>query len=99
MKMFARMSTIEGKAETVEEGIRHFKENVMPGGNKMPGFKKALLMVNRQTGKSVGITFWDSEKNLRASSEAADKLRARAAEVAGMNKAPSVEIYEVVIQP
>ncbi len=97
--MFARVSTILGKPERVEEGIRNYKEQTIPAAKKMDGFKQALLMVDRNTGKMVGITFWDTEKNLQASTVAADKLRAQAVLRSGTAQPPIVEIYEVAMQP
>jgi hypothetical protein len=47
----------------------------------------------------MGITLWDTEKDLKASAAAADKLRAQAAQIAASNIPPVVEIYEVVVNP
>ena len=96
--MFARVSTILGKPERMEDGIRDYKENVIPAVKKMTGFKQAVLMVDRKSGKSVGITFWDTEKNLQDSTLAANKLRAQAGKSTGSAQAPMVEIYEVAVQ-
>ena len=97
--MFARMSTIEGKPELVEEAIRNHKEQMMPAAKKMAGFKKAFLMVDRKKGKMVGITLWDTQANLQASTAAADKLRAQGVQTAGTGHPAIVEIYEVAVQP
>jgi heme-degrading monooxygenase HmoA len=96
--MFTRVSTILGKPERIDEGIRNYKEQMLPAAKKMSGFKQALFMVDRKTGKMVSITFWDSEKNLLASTGAADKLRAQGVEHSGTNQPSIVEIYEVAVQ-
>ena len=96
--MFARVSTILGKPERVEEGIRNYKEEMIPSAKKMTGFKQALFLVDRKTGKMVSITFWDTEKNLRESTSAADKLRAQGVQHSGTSQPPIVEIYEVAVQ-
>ena len=41
--MFARVSTIQGKPEQAEDGIRNYREQVMPAAKKMAGFKGAYL--------------------------------------------------------
>jgi heme-degrading monooxygenase HmoA len=82
----------------MEDGIRKYREQVIPSVKKMPGFKQAMIMVDRKSGKSVGITFWDTEKNLQDSSLAANKLRANAAQSTGSAQKPIVEIYEVAVQ-
>jgi heme-degrading monooxygenase HmoA len=96
--MFTRVSTILGKPERLEDGIRDYKENVLPAVKKMTGFKQAVLMVDRKSGKSVGITFWDTEKDLQDSTAAANKLRAQAGKATGSAQAPIVEIYEVAVK-
>ncbi len=96
--MFARVSTIQGKPASLDEGVRDYKEQMLPSAVKMNGFKDALLMVDRKSGKMVGITFWETEKDLQASASAADKLRARGAQKAAAAQPPQVEVYEVAVQ-
>jgi heme-degrading monooxygenase HmoA len=96
--MFARVSTILGTPERLEDGIRDYKENVLPAVKKMTGFKQAILMVDRKSGKSVGITFWDTEKNLQDSTSAANKLRTQAGKTTGSVQPPMVDIYEVAVK-
>ena len=97
--MFAGVSTIQGKPEQIEAGIRNYREQVLPAAKKMAGFKGAFLLVDRKSGKVVGITLWDSEKDMQASSATADRLRAQGAKTAAASKPPLVETYEVVEQP
>ena len=96
--MFARVSTIQGKQEQVDEGIRHYREQVLPAARKMAGFKGAYLLVDRKTGKNLGITLWDTEKDLQTSAAAVDKLRGQASRIVDAAKAPTVEVYEVVVE-
>ena len=97
--MLARVSTIQGKPQQVEDGIRNYREQVIPAAKKMTGFKGAYLLVDRKSGKEVSITLWDTEKNLQASTKAADQLRAQASQIVAASKPPAVEIYEVAVQP
>jgi heme-degrading monooxygenase HmoA len=97
--MFARVSTIEAKPDQLEAGVHQYQEMVLPEVRKMAGFKGAYLLVDRKSGKNVGITLWDTEKNLQASTMAANQLRAQASKTLAASKAPVVEIYEVAVQP
>src|SRR3990170_1006012 len=97
--MFARVSTIQGKPQQVEDGIRNYREQVISAAKKMVGFKGAYLLVDRKSGKEVSITLWDSEKDLQTSTKAADQLRAQASQTVAAPKPPVVEIYEVAVQP
>jgi len=96
--VFARVSTIQGKPEQLNAGIRHYREQLLPEARRMAGFKGAFLLVDRKSGMNLGITLWDSEKNLQASSAAADRLRSQGSQIAGTDKPPTVEIYEVAVQ-
>jgi heme-degrading monooxygenase HmoA len=96
--MFARVRTTSGVPEKVDDGIRHFQDNVVAGYRNAPGFNGAYLLVNRQTGKVVGITLWDTEANMQATAAASERLRAAGTQaVSGTTPAP--EEYEVVVQP
>jgi hypothetical protein len=53
-----------------------------------------VALADRQTGKTLGITFWESEEALKASEEAADRLREGSAE-AMSDTITDVERYEV----
>jgi len=96
--MFARVSTVQGKPQQVEDGIRQYREQVIPAVKKMAGFKGAHFLVDRKSGKELSITLWDTEKDLQESSKAADKLRAQAAQAVAASRPPVVEIYEVAVQ-
>ena len=96
--MFARVSTIQGKPKQVEDGIRQYREQVIPAVKKMVGFSGAYFLVDRQNGKEVSITLWDTEKEMRVSAAATNKLREQAAKTAAASDSPIVEIYEVAVR-
>ena len=92
--MYARMSIFEGYPEQIDEGLRQAREEVLPRAKQMEGFKGMIALGDRQSGKTLGITFWESEEAMRASEEAADRLREESAEVGGDTIA-GIERYEV----
>jgi heme-degrading monooxygenase HmoA len=94
--VYARVSTLEGAPEQIDEGLRFLREEVLPTGKEDPGFKGLIALGDRQSGKTLGITFWESEEAMRASEEAANRLRSEAAEAGGQTIA-GVERYEVGI--
>jgi hypothetical protein len=53
-----------------------------------------IALGDRRSGKTLGITFWESEEAMRASEEAADRMREETAE-AGGDTIAGVERYEV----
>lgn len=56
VNMFARVSIVQGKPERVDEGIRHYRETLLPEARRMVGFKGAYLLADRKSGKNLGIT-------------------------------------------
>ena len=60
----------------------------------MDGFKGMIALGERHSGRTLGITFWEREEAMRASEEAAHRLRKESAEAGGGTIA-SVERYEV----
>jgi heme-degrading monooxygenase HmoA len=79
--MHARMSIFEGRPDKIDEALRQAREGVLPQAKEMdPGFKGIIALADRQSGKMLGITFWESEEAMRATEEGANRLRAESAE-------------------
>jgi heme-degrading monooxygenase HmoA len=92
--VYARISTFEGSPEHIDEELRRVRENVLPQIQQQEGFEGMVALADRQTGKTLGITFWESEEALKASEEAAGRLREDSAEAMSETIA-GVERYEV----
>jgi heme-degrading monooxygenase HmoA len=97
--MFARVTTLQGSPDKVDEGIRHVREETLPAAKGLRGFKGMYMLLDRKTGNSLGITLWETEAELQASTEAANRLRAQVTQTAAATQPPKVDIYEVAIQP
>jgi heme-degrading monooxygenase HmoA len=93
--MFARLVTIGGLREQVDEFARIGTEKVLPQLNRLEGFEGSLVLANRRSGEIVTVTLWQSEEALRASEEATYWLRAFSAEAAG-GEVTGLDRYEVV---
>jgi heme-degrading monooxygenase HmoA len=94
----ARVSTYQGPADQIDEGVRHAQESILPRIQEMDGFQGVYFLVDRQSGKGLSITLWESEEAMRASEEAANQLRSESAEASG-EEILGVERYEVAIAP
>jgi heme-degrading monooxygenase HmoA len=94
--MHARVSTIQGSPGKVDDVLRQTQEQTLPQLQKMEGFKGFVALADRQSGKMLGVSFWESEEALRATEQAASSVRSGAAETAdGM--VAGVEEYEVLV--
>jgi heme-degrading monooxygenase HmoA len=95
--MHARVSTIQGSTDQIDKGIDMVRDTTVPAVKGIDGFKGLFSLVDRQTGKGLTITLWESEAALQASEEEANRLRREAAENLGATGAPTVERYEVAV--
>lgn len=93
--MHARVTSLSGSPADVDAGIANFRDAVVPFARAEGN--GAILLVDRQTGKAIAITLWETEEALRASDERANALRADAAQEMGAAQAPNVERYEVAV--
>jgi heme-degrading monooxygenase HmoA len=94
--MHARVSTFTGDPSGIDQITAQARDVVLPAARGLAGFKGMLAMGDRATGKVVAITFWESEQAMADSEEAANRLRADAAQ-AGGEEIVGVERFEVVI--
>jgi heme-degrading monooxygenase HmoA len=94
--MYARVTTIQGAPAKIDDAKGHIQEQTLPQLQKMEGFKGFLALGDRNSGKVLGVAFWESEEALRATEEAVTSVRSGAAEAADGTVA-SVEHYEVFV--
>ena len=90
--MFARVATYTGDAEALVKGFEAARADL----EKLEGFSNAYFCVNREEGKALTITLWESEGALEASAERAHQLRSQATEPSGATT-DSVTHYEVAM--
>jgi len=95
--MFARVTMTEGSPAGIDEAVRFMRETLLPEARNMKGFKDSYLLVDRKTGKQMGIALRETEADLNASAEAAKRLRAQYVWEATAQP-PKVEIYEGAVQ-
>ena len=94
--MYARVTTIQGTLGKMDDAKGHIQEQTLPQLQKMDGFKGFVALGDRQSGKVLGVAFWESEEALRATEEAVSSVRSGVASAADGIVA-SVEQYEVFV--
>ena len=95
--MYTRVSTIQGPTDRIDEGIDTMREIILPAVKQIDGFKGVLNLIDRQTGRGLVVTLWETEEALKTSEEQANQLRRQAAESIGATSEPTVERYEVAM--
>lgn len=95
--MFARHVTTYVKLDKWDEALRLFEEDVIPEGKAQEGYRGIYLLSNKETGKIVSITLWDSQEDARAN-EASGYFQRQVEKFNEMITAPLVkDEYEVTI--
>lgn len=61
--MFARHVTTEVKKDKLEEALKIYEESVITEGKKQEGYRGIYLLANKESGKIISISFWDSEEH------------------------------------
>ncbi len=91
--MYARVAMFEGDPSNVDEAISRVRGEVQ-SGTVPPGLEgaKMLMLVNRKTGKGIGVTLFESEEAMRRGDEALNAMTPGAG-----GQRTSVEFYEVPV--
>lgn len=92
--MYARVTVVQGSPDKIEQGIDSFNSQVLPTVKGVAGYRAGFLLVERETGKAIGITLWETEDARRQGGEAVAAARAATIKAMG-GEVPSVEEYEV----
>jgi len=97
--MYARVTTIQISPYRVDEAVGILKEQVVPTIQQQNGFKGYLMLVDRSTGKSINVPWWEEEADREVTGSNSGYYRAAIGKVGPLlTDAPLVEGLELVIQ-
>ena len=91
--MYARIATFESDPADIDQAIEMVRGEV--AGDTPAGLEgaKMMMLVDRKTGKGVGITLFDSEEAMRRGDEALNAMSP-----GGTERRTSVEFFEVPVE-
>jgi quinol monooxygenase YgiN len=81
--MYARSTTVQAQSSSIDAGIAHMRDSVMPALKDIDGCVGMSLLVDRTSGRCIITSSWESEEAMHASEEAVRPIRDRAAELFG----------------
>jgi hypothetical protein len=92
--MYARVATFESDPARVDDAIEVVRSEV-ESGTTPDGLEgaKMMMLINRDSGKGLGVTLFESEEAMRRGDEALNAMNPR-----GSERRTSVEFYEVPVQ-
>jgi len=93
--MYARSTTFQARASSIDAGIDFVRDVVMPAVQAMPGCMGLSMMADRRSGRCIVTTSWESRDDMRASDAAIAPMRVRAGTVLGGS--PYAEEWEISV--
>jgi quinol monooxygenase YgiN len=94
--MYARSTTITAQRSSIDDGISHLRDETMPALLETEGCVGLSLLVDRNSGKCIATSAWESEDAMRASEARVGPIRSDATERFG-GSIDSVEEWEIAV--
>lgn len=95
--MYARVTSAEIFKEKIDQFIAIYEECVVPAAKKQKGFKGIHLMVDRETGNGMAISYWESEEDALANEKNRYYQEQVARFITFFAQQPIREGYEVLV--
>jgi heme-degrading monooxygenase HmoA len=90
---FLRLNDVQGSPAKIDDVASMMRERVLPVAKAQPGFRAMLMAANRQTGRTLVASAWDTAADREASDAAFQGLRGDAAQLAGADTV-KIGLYE-----
>jgi quinol monooxygenase YgiN len=92
--MYARTTTITADPTRMDDGIADVRDNVLPAVSDMDGCIGLSMLCDRDSGRCIVTTAWESEEAMAATRDRVKQMRARATEQFGGSD-PQVQEWEI----
>jgi heme-degrading monooxygenase HmoA len=92
----ARSTTVQARPDAIDAGIAHLREAVMPELMGIDGCIGLSLIVDRQSGRCIATSAWETEAAMRAADRPVESIRRDAADQFGGTVA-KVERWEIAV--
>lgn len=95
--MYARVVTNQIQAGRIDAWLALIRDSIVPALKEQDGFRGFVVLVDREHGKTIGYSMWESEAAL-AASESGGHYWAQIAKLAAVLASPPVrEAYELTV--
>jgi hypothetical protein len=93
--VYARSTTVLAKRESIDPGIAHIRDEVLPALQRMDGCIGLSLLVDRDSCRCIATSSWQSHAQMRAAEGPVGVIRDRAVEILGGTAL--VEEWEILV--
>jgi heme-degrading monooxygenase HmoA len=94
--LFARVQTLHQPAEKLDE-LTEIARDQLPSAGELSGFRGFYYLVDRDNGKALVISLWETEEDLRQVEANGAAVREHVEAEVGITS-PRVETFEVSLQ-
>lgn len=95
--MFARSLTITADPASIDAGIDYVRDEAFPAIQALEGCVGTSLLVDRDSGRCIATSAWQTEAAMTASNGQVAPMRARAMELMGASGDPEVRTWEAAV--
>ena len=93
--MYARSTTMLVRLDAIDDLVGYIRDDVMPMVTQLAGCVGLSLMTDRDTGRCIATSAWETEEAMRGSAERVRPSRERAAERFGST--PEIHEWEIAV--
>ena len=93
--MYARSTTVRGNSQALDDATVYLRDKVMPAVQGLAGFVGLSMLSDRETGRCIATTAWESEEAMHDSESPLHQLRRRYADILGGR--PEVQEWEIAV--
>ncbi len=94
--MYARSTTIHAQPSAIDAGVAHVRDEVMPQLQGLDGFVGMSLLTDRESGRCIVVTAWESQDAMNAVAEQVRPIREKATQMFS-GGAPTVDEWDIAI--
>jgi quinol monooxygenase YgiN len=93
--MYARSTTVRGNPQSLDEAITYLRDRVMPAIQSLDGCVGLSMLCDRDSGRCIATTAWESEEAMHNSEGPIHAMRDRFADLLGGR--PEVQEWEIAV--
>ena len=93
--MYARSTTVQANRESIDPGIAHIRDEMLPALHRMDGCVGLSMLVDRDSCRCIATSSWESKAAMRLAAGPVGVIRDRAVEILGGTAL--VEEWEILV--
>lgn len=96
--MYVQVTRAQYHVDKIDEAEAVIRDSILPAAKEQPGFRGAYWAIDRETGKGVGFSFWETRAHAEALIDNGFYREQIAKAASFLDGDPERELYEVAVQ-